>query len=486
MMKKLCLYFCLLVFSIEEVFPEKPIVALASKTNIQLDAIRILKRTGFKEVAAGTYLKKSLLFLVDPASPKRVQAICTKIEAPYFLLNINDIKEIQVSNEKSSSYRISSKKVSLVFSDSSYHLVPFYLGVKAMFAWGDDRHEYLTPFSSWHESLLKNGFQSWLGRKGVYRLAIDHESIQTSHSGRYTLVVVVKDEKISFIGLLDERVDSDLGALMGDYKFIEGSDGRNVRSYSLRSGPLKFSVDEEGNYVFHEINSNQELELPLKENQRFIQREEGFVVGGINSSESIRHLRRLTGLFVEEIEKRARPGGESRSGFLTETERFISVLVKDNEFVFSRGFTHQQLAKPLFYVMNLFYFLFLRDEEGYKYSGAIKFFYNGQKYALEAYGAGQYLTLQNSIFDDGLHSGMDFKVTNLTNGKSIVFSEMLPYYIWRYGFYLGNVQAISPFVLFGEKERTFRLNPNDIIDVFGLSSSSSFPDALDVLMEVAL
>lgn len=105
--------------------------------------------------------------------------------------------------------------------------------------------------------------------------------------------------------------------------------------------------------------------------------------------------------------------------------------------------THQQLAEPLFYVMNLLHHYSVRPDK------EIQFRYKGTLY--KAFYV-LWMGSQESIFNDGLQADKDYIVTNMDNGASLGFSELLPPYIERYGFYEGNT--------------SYRVDPQKILDVF--------------------
>ncbi len=162
-----------------------------------------------------------------------------------------------------------------------------------------------------------------------------------------------------------------------------------------------------------------------------------FKIGGENSTEVIARLTQLNGVAIETIENRARPGGYSYSGFIGSDERFVDVLIRDNEFVLSNGFTHQDLAEPLLEAM--------RVENG-------EFTFRERRYRV---GAQYWRGMQDSIFNDRLDTNKDYMITDIETGETISFSGLIPEFIKRYGFYEGDTD--------------YRLDPRDIIRMF-------FPD----------
>ncbi len=185
--------------------------------------------------------------------------------------------------------------------------------------------------------------------------------------------------------------------------------------------------------------------LEFLQQQNYIQPvdEQGFTIGGVNKSEIISNLKHITGIPIAEIEKTARPRKYSHSGFLGNEEQLVGILTIDNEFVLGKNFTHQQLAEPLFYVMNLF------SLDTDNFDREKNFSYNGMQYNARYV---KHQGYQGSIFADNLLIDRDFIIKNESNNQEISFSGILPYYIWRYGFYEGNT--------------SYRLEPQDIINTF--------------------
>lgn len=167
--------------------------------------------------------------------------------------------------------------------------------------------------------------------------------------------------------------------------------------------------------------------------------ESGFTVGGLNTTDILRGLSEINGVSLEELEARMRPNAMSMAGFLGPEESLIDILTVDNDFVLSRGNTHQQLATPLKYAIALYC----------KQMGDT-FEYNGQSYKMDVT---SWRGLQQSPFSDNTYASSDMRVTNTSNGSSIQFSFLLPEMIERYGFYEG-------------KGTSYRLEPEDILEVF--------------------
>lgn len=166
-------------------------------------------------------------------------------------------------------------------------------------------------------------------------------------------------------------------------------------------------------------------------------------IGMLNETESINNLTEINGQTIDELEASMRPGKDSIAGFLGEDESLLEILANDNDVVIKRGLTHQELARKLFTVVKLM-----------KMSGpGYEFEYSGQRFKVE----GQFTKgIQFSPFEDDTGASYNITLTNLNTGKSIMFSRLHPDMIHRYGFYEG-------------KGSSYRLEPEDVIEIFGLS-----------------
>jgi len=185
----------------------------------------------------------------------------------------------------------------------------------------------------------------------------------------------------------------------------------------------------------------------------------------------------ITGVPVDVITYIGRPGRFSGAGFMADDEDIISVLKGDNDLVRKLGLTHPHMARPLFHIWNMI----LQEIECGKwgrFSGIQFFFYNGHKVTLRAESMKGW---QNSIFQDEVQGRFEIDIrqplsaaersflrgryahlsdTELVELEERIshlhFSEMVPYYIMRYGFYEGHT--------------SYRADPIAIAFVFGLRS----------------
>ena len=210
---------------------------------------------------------------------------------------------------------------------------------------------------------------------------------------------------------------------------------------------------------------------------------------GLHAETDLDGKEMITGMPVDVITYIGRPGRFSGAGFLADDETIISVLKGDNDLVRRLGLTHAQMARPLFHVWNML----LQEKASGKlarFSGAQSFFYNGNQVTLRAESMKGW---QVSIFQDEIQGRFDIDVrrrlteaeesflrrtyphlsdTQMTELRErlthLHFSEMVPYYVMRYGFYEGHTD--------------YRADPIVIARIFGLKSlediEAAFPGRL--------
>lgn len=153
-----------------------------------------------------------------------------------------------------------------------------------------------------------------------------------------------------------------------------------------------------------------------------------FIVGGKNATDLVAKLTEINGRKIADLEKDMRPGAVSvvgsEKGFLGDDERLVDVLVADNKFVVDESkLTHQELAKHLLLLAAI----------GAKTPNQ-EFLYHGQRFRLKTiYSRGEQL----SPFNDGTKTSAVAVLRNLSNGKELQYSLLVPEMILRYGFYEG-------------------------------------------------
>jgi len=215
---------------------------------------------------------------------------------------------------------------------------------------------------------------------------------------------------------------------------------------------------------------------------------------GLHSEAELNLTKIITGQSVVEITELGRPGRSSGAGFMSDDEDIISVIKGDNRLVEQLGLRHPQIAKPLFHVWNMI----LRDVELQRLARFWKHFeyilYNGQKVFVKAESTKGW---QESLFDDEILGKFEIDIwrelspdekaflyekypdlpedqmaTLIKKLSSISISEMLPYYIIRYGFYEGHTD--------------YRADPVAIAWVFGLRNlrqiEAAFPGRLNEVL----
>ena len=178
--------------------------------------------------------------------------------------------------------------------------------------------------------------------------------------------------------------------------------------------------------------------------------EAGFIVAGRNSTATIRALTALGGRPIEELEREMRPGAASTQGFLGREEKLLDVLAADNQYVVDqRRLTHPQLARALRALAAA----------GLKRPGQ-EFLYHGRRYSVSFR---FYRGYQDSPFRDGTKANSEAVVRNLTNGKTLEFSLLVPDMIERYGFYEG-------------RGTPYRVEPREILALCDFLAEETVPE----------
>jgi hypothetical protein len=176
----------------------------------------------------------------------------------------------------------------------------------------------------------------------------------------------------------------------------------------------------------------------------------GFVVGGKNATSLIKELKEINGRAIADLEKDMRPGAKttddvgSEKGFLGSDESLLAIMAADNKFVVDdAGLTHQDLARHLRVLAAID--LRLRSQR----RAGSEFIYYGRRFKVEMFFARGY---QHCPFRDGTKSNSDAILYNLSNGKKLEYSLLVPDMIERYGFYEG-------------QGTPYRVDPRKILEV---------------------
>jgi hypothetical protein len=184
-----------------------------------------------------------------------------------------------------------------------------------------------------------------------------------------------------------------------------------------------------------------------------------FNVGDKNETSAILSSERIGALSVQDLEERMRPLNDSMQGFMGENESLLEILAYDNELVRQSGLTHEQLAKPLSDMRQMWREAYSQGNE------EVEVEYGGTKYLISGT---SWRGMQESPFQDEAATNIDLAVTNLSNGRTIEFSGLLPDMIANYGFYEG-------------RGTQYRLEPGQIAAVFEKAIRQEMPTAQDVI-----
>jgi hypothetical protein len=176
----------------------------------------------------------------------------------------------------------------------------------------------------------------------------------------------------------------------------------------------------------------------------------GFLVGGKNATALVQGLTEINGRTVAELEKDMRPGARtedfegSDKGFLGPEEKLLDVLAADNQFVVDElGLTHQELARHLRVLAAI------GDWQVMRKKPSTEFLYHGRRMTVQRL---YFKGYQLSPFRDGTKTSTDATIHNLSNGKTLAYSLLVPDMIERYGFYEG-------------KGTPYRVEPRSIVEV---------------------
>jgi hypothetical protein len=394
---------------------EKPEAALGSNADV-------LRREGFKELAPGYFLNKDGFF-IQLGDTDKFEKLFTRLS--YIYKSTENIIAVDIDND-----RFGSLSLKIIYENKRYKIIHPINGSSSAGSLSEDEFSpYVTLSSddSFKDRLSQNGFREIISDSGVFELAVEEKG---------KVIIVYINKKILFIGTESRYIKS---RYVNNPKIV----GYAPKGLLLQEGPLKYRVNSGGYIGFEFLDTSVELKIPLTKKQKYTEgpNSAGFIIGGVNTNEIISNLTELTGVPISEIEHSARPRSGSMAGFIGKNEQFLDVLKADNTFVISRGFTHQQLAEPLFYAMNL-----VNLTEG---GEDFEFRYRGTLYRVNYAGS---RGIQETIFNDDAEASRDYTVVNTENGALVNFSAMVPEYIWRYGFYEGNTE--------------YRVDPARIVDVF--------------------
>jgi len=211
---------------------------------------------------------------------------------------------------------------------------------------------------------------------------------------------------------------------------------------------------------------------------------------GLHSEAGLDTIQTITGRALGKITMLGRPNGLSQAGFMARDENIISIIKGDNSLLVKLGFTHPQMAKPLFHVLNMMdadLSLNRWNMAKHKWENIRYFFYNNHEVFVEAEDT---KGGQKSIFNDGIEGAFYVKLWRELNPDEINYlkdryasltednfkdlisklsvmhtGEMEPQYIMRYGFYEGHTY--------------WRTDPIAIAFIFGLEHLQELDNILE-------
>ena len=131
-------------------------------------------------------------------------------------------------------------------------------------------------------------------------------------------------------------------------------------------------------------------------------------------------------------------------------ESLVHRLAEDNELVVTAGFSHQQLAEPLSFMLGQF-------SSGSRAPGQ-SVEYNGSTYRLEGDVARGFDT---SALSGEQNTTMIVRVVNAETGAALQFDSLSPTEIGRYGFYGGTDAGVTRRVSPGAVATVFDLQPQN-------------------------
>jgi hypothetical protein len=169
-----------------------------------------------------------------------------------------------------------------------------------------------------------------------------------------------------------------------------------------------------------------------------------FKIAGKNSTALLLTLTEINSKSIADLETDMRPGKLSRAGFLGANEKLLEVLAADNRFVVEQqGLTHQELAKHLHVLAAVGTWQEKHHELG------TPFLYHGSKFKVTLlYFKGHV----ESPFEDDTKANTEATLKNVSGGKVVKYSLLLPHMMERYGFYEG-------------KGTSYRVDPGKILEV---------------------
>ncbi len=237
-----------------------------------------------------------------------------------------------------------------------------------------------------------------------------------------------------------------------------------------RAALIRVTVENGAEYVYARAGKGRQLEVDGTDFPTLART-------GLHSEIELDQVWTITGRSVAEITEIGRPGRSSGAGFMAADEDVVSVLRGDNRIVRALGLTHPELARPLFHVWNsILEQLAAIRGHGRSWGEIPRIRYHGKEVHIEWNVTKGW---QESIFDDEIFGGRHVYIARSPDAEEEALlkarhpdlppgemdelvarlsrfhiSEMVPFYVMRYGFYEGHTD--------------YRADPVAIAFVFGL------------------
>lgn len=275
-----------------------------------------------------------------------------------------------------------------------------------------------------------------------------------------TVLAIVDQEKIVHVmkeihPVFSKMITPDT-RITGFGSAIRWASSRDEREdvMTLTNDTIEFKITDSGyisngsQWLFRELSPSEVGLTPIVAKKE----KSGFLIGGVNASESIEQLESIGGVSFssEDLSKQQ--------------------MLRCNDLVLNHGYTHQEIGQMLKYAQLL---------ANGRFGGFFE--YKNQLFNVVSTG---FTGSWKSKFSDGSASANVYRLTNINNGKSITFKGIVPGEIERYGYY-GEYQPAEIFELF-ELEAREAINPTDhedlsIASISERKSTISFDDAMEYI-----
>jgi hypothetical protein len=181
--------------------------------------------------------------------------------------------------------------------------------------------------------------------------------------------------------------------------------------------------------------------------------ESGFIIGTTNDEAAIMRIFTINGHSMEELDRvlshvnRGSPFTRRSHAFLLPGETLVSHMLDARDSVSVHGLTHQDLAIPMKYILELNRAQYVGSKADITYRGI-------PLHVRVTHYRGGWLTPF-----DSRNAHTEIAVVNKKNRRGCVYCNLTPETVWRYGIYYG-IEIPSGI--------SYPVDPEDIISVFGL------------------